>query len=160
MEHQTTNHCTLPVALSVVDDDIKIITLSLVSNVLLAGLNVAQNRASTSTSLTTVEMQTVNNTITDAITLLVMLLTKYLHRNDTHSRKVLVLEGVSLLFVATPRIGLGLHMVCECLMSIKFQQSRESSLISSMWLAIITVFVKENMYRKCKDAMRNSQEES
>ena len=154
MEHQKTNHWTLPVSLSVVNHDIRIITLSLLSNVLLAGLSLAERRAPTSKFLTADEMQTVNSMITDVITLLAMLIAKFLHRNDIDFCKVAVLEDVARLFVATSRIGLGLHMVCECLMGIKFQQSRESSRISSLWISIIKIFVKENMYRKGKYAVK------
>jgi len=126
MKHQTANLFALSVAPSTVNDNMDVITLSLVSNMLLAGLILAQQRASMSTSFTADEVHSINNMLTDGITLLAMLLTKCLYRNDIHYYKAAVLEDVACIFVAASRIGLGLHMACENLAAIGFQQSRES----------------------------------
>lgn len=68
--------------MSLADDDVKIIALSFISNILLGGINLTVRQFPTPNFFTTDEVRNANNILTDAITLLVILLTKYLHKEE------------------------------------------------------------------------------
>lgn len=138
--------------MSLADDDVKIIALSLISNIPLGGISLTVRQFPTPNFFTTDEVRNANNILTDAITLLVILLMKYLHKEEVPSYKASVLEDVACLFVATSRVGLGLRMICENLIAVKFQQSTGYLNVSWAWKAIIASCVMEIMYRRSRFA--------
>lgn len=148
MEHQTTSHSALRVALPLIDENVKIVILGFVTNIFLISLSLTKRRDLMSTSFTTDNMRLVNNIFADTITLLVMLAMQCLHRNIMNPSKVAALEDVTCLFVATSRVGLGLHMACENVAAFRFQQSRESPHFDGAWVANIAFCVREWMYRR------------
>lgn len=72
-----------------------------------------------------------------------------------------MLEDVACLFVATSRVGLGLRMICENLIAVKFQQTTGYLNVSWAWKAIIASCVMEIMYRRSRCLLgQQSSEES
>ncbi|CEI62356.1 unnamed protein product [Fusarium venenatum] len=96
---------------------------------------------------------------TSIITLLVILTTQHLYKTGTASWKLESFENFLSLFVATSRIGLALHTTCESMISLKFRSRREAdgqilrnTHSETIWIAILTIFVKEWMHRKTLQA--------